>query len=180
MFSSKDNLLSPKAFEQLMQAAHERAFEDIRSDIDGVVYPQICREVPELVRQEVEFLASKPVKSIFMRRSPEGVHCPQIHHTDNSMGKTSMMLYLEERDGSGTAFVRHHSLGIAYAPKIDALLPMLHEDQNNPEAWVVHSFCEARANRACIFDAGWFHRAEPMGGYGEGPSSRCVLTAFCD
>ena len=123
-----------------------------------------------------------------MRRSPSGVDVPNIVHTDNSHGQTSLMLYLQDKpdltgyrmDIAGTAFLRHRLLGIAYAPTVDELVGLCVKSANNITHWTVHSRCEMKANRACIFDAGWFHCAEPVGGFGEGESARCVLTAFFD
>jgi hypothetical protein len=181
MFTQRENFLSDKAFDELRDAAATVAFRDIRSDVDGVTYPEISMEVPNLVRLECEFLAQRSCRRIFMRRSPKGVTVPNIHHTDNSMGDTSLMLYLDKYgDDAGTAFVRHWSMGVNYAPRLEALVDLLRKDANTVEAWIPYAKCEAEANRACIFDAGYFHRAEPIGGYGEGAEARTVLTAFYD
>ena len=185
MFTQRDNFLSDKAFGLLREAAATVAFKELRSDVDDVVYPEIALDVPNEVRLEVEFLAQKPTKQIFMRRSPAGVHCPNIHHTDNSMGSTSFMLYMSSYPSlgegeAGTAFVRHRSLGVSYAPRLPILIELLRKDANNMAAWIPYAKCIAAVNRACIFDAGYFHRADPVGGYGEGESARTVLTAFFD
>lgn len=181
MFQQHDNFLSDKAFAGLRLAAKAATFSDVTSGVDGVTYPSISEDVPWAVRTEIEDYFGKKAWQMFMRRSPEGVHCPNIHHTDNSMGKTSLMLYLDEpRPGAGTSFVRHIITGIAYASHMDVLVGICKEDSNKLEAWVPYMMCAAQPNRACIFDSGYFHRAEPIGGYGDGDTSRTVLTAFFD
>lgn len=184
MFTQKDHFLSEGAFERLLEYSREAAFADVRNDCDGVVYPHICNEVPNIVRKEVEFLAGQRARYLFLRRSPAGVAAPHQVHTDNSMGRTSFMLYLQdapELEGhalAGTSFLRHRALGVAYAPAVEELVRLCQEHTNTAEAWAVHSHCPMKANRACIFDAGYFHRADPIGGFGEGASARCVLTGF--
>lgn len=178
-----DNFFPVDIFDSVIEASqkHEQ-FETIRNDVDGVSYPLINRCVPDAAIEFLETFVGSKVNAVFMRQSPEGVHVPHIHHTDNSMGRCSFMLYLDDYEGqhAGTSFVRHVLTGVARVPAIPALVDMLQPDQNKMEAWAVHAFCEARKNRACIFDAAWFHRAEPVGGFGEGGGTRCVLTAFYD
>lgn len=180
MFYEQANFLSDKAFKQLQDVARSGKFLDATNDIDGTVYPHICLDVPHLVREEVEFVAQRKVKMLFLRKSPKGVHCPNPHHHDASQGKTSMMLYLGERPGSGTAFVRHRATGATYAPEMESIAQFMREDSNVPQAWHLVGFCEAKPNKACIFNSGLLHAAYPLGGYGDGEDARCVLTAFFD
>ena len=177
MFQEYRNLLSDRAFDELIHARRNNEFKDVENPADGVTYPRICDDIPDIVVQEVEFLAQQPVNYLFMREMPEGVTVPHEAHTDNSMGRTSMMLYLEDGPG-GTAFLRHRVLGIHYAPAVQNLVDLIMEDTNNRDAWVVNQICKQERNKACIFDAGFIHRAEPLGGYGEGKYARCVLTGF--
>lgn len=179
MFTEMPKILSDRAFAELIRARREHEFKETVNPADGVQYPRICDDIPALVRTEVEFLAGKPANYLFMRESPEGVRVPHQVHTDNSMGKTSMMLYLEDGPG-GTAFLRHRVLGIHYAPAVESLVTLCQDDANNPDAWHINAMCRQEKNKACVFDAGYFHRAEPIGGYGEGKRSRCVLTGFFD
>ncbi|MCG8435432.1 MAG: hypothetical protein MJA83_15525 [Gammaproteobacteria bacterium] len=188
MFSAQRNFLSGRAFGELLEAAKTAEFGDVRSPVDGVTYPHICTEIPPIVRAEVEFRAQGPANLMFLRRSPEGVHVPNIVHSDNSMGRTSFMLYLQDAPEPepdsvqipGTAFMRHLATGISYVPQIEHLATLMADDANNPEAWVPDAICKMEANKACIFEAGRFHRAQPVGGFGQGEDARCVLTAFFD
>lgn len=180
MFYEQSDFLSPKAFKQLLAAAQSSEFNDVANPIDGIVYPLISLDIPDLVRKEIEFLTKTPVKMLFMRRSPKGVHCPNPYHHDGSHGRTSFMLYLNESEGSGTAFVRHRPTGAAYAPEIESIAQHLRDDTALFNAWELVGFCEAKPNKACMFNAELLHAAYPLGGHGEGEGARCVLTAFFD
>lgn len=178
MFYEQTDFLSEKAFNELKRVAKDGQFKDEINPIDGVAYPLICTDVPEIVRKEVEFLAEKPAKMIFLRRSPEGVLCPNLNHHDASHGKTSFMLYLGERPGSGTAFVSYRPTGSTYAPEWENVAKFMQEDSAELTKWELVGFCEAKPNKACMFDSRLLHAAYPIGGYGEGEDARCVLTAF--
>lgn len=158
-------------------------FDDVPNPYDGVVYPLICQDIPRPIMDEIkanlaEYLGREPsVSASFLRRSPEGVPVPHIAHTDKSMGDYSLMLYLSDGEG-GTAFLRHAESGMMYQPEAQEFVDMAVRDQNNLDAWRVASQTPMKANRACIFDAGLFHCAMPIGGFGEGNSARTVLTVF--
>jgi hypothetical protein len=151
--------------------------------IDGVTYPHICESIPDAVRSELverltKILKRAPAKmTMFMRRSPKGCHVPHIAHTDNSMGTYSLMLYMNDGEG-GTAFIRHKATGIMYAPEEQEIVELTQKDQNSPERWAVVDMAHMESNRAVIFDAGKFHCAMPIGGFGEGAEARTVLTVF--
>ncbi len=187
MFRSIDHFLPKPIFNELRYYAAEQAsFADVTSPIDGVTYPLICEEIrtdiaAAVIQAMTGHLQMVPeVRHMFMRRSPAGIQAPNIHHTDNSMGTWSMMLYLDWIPEGGTAFVRNKLLGAAYAPELPGVVEMLQAAANEVEAWEVFDMCEAAPNRACIFDAAWFHRAEPVGGQGVGVEARTVLTVFYD
>lgn len=166
-----------KAFEKDAQ------FEDVPNPYDGVVYPLICQELPRPIMDEIkvklsEYLGREPnISASFLRRSPEGVNVPHIAHTDKSMGDYSLMLYLSDGEG-GTAFLRHSESGMMYQPESEEFVDLAVRDQNDLDAWRVASQTPMKANRACIFDAGLFHCALPVGGFGKGNTARTVLTVF--
>lgn len=171
-------------YNDLEQYAKDAEFQDEVNPSDGVVYPLICKEIPRAIWDDVrrglsEYTGQSPeIHALFMRRSPAGVDVPHVAHHDGVMGRYSMMLYLDEKEGSGTAFLRHKESGIMYAPESQEYIDTVVEDQNNLDKWVVSSMVHSKENRAAIFDAGIFHCAMPVGGYGHGSEARTVLTAF--
>lgn len=176
-----------QSFEALRAYADTATFEDVENSADGVVYPKICEDIPGECRDEIlqrlAILKGEPLAhcKLFMRLSPKGVHVPHQAHTDNVMGTGSLMLYLnrEEHCAGGTALVRHKASGITYAPEDDAYVDLVRADANNPDAWEIVEAVPMLPNRAFIFDARLFHRAEPLGGFGFTPANaRLVLTAF--
>jgi len=179
---SLDNFLA--SFQTLLDASIEGDFEGAVSPVDGVKYPHICQDIPEEVRGEIEKLLSeyigKDIKqsTMFMRRSPEGVEAPHQVHSDISMGDYSLMLYINEGESAGTSMLKHRETGIAYSPENQKYLDIITKDQNNPEAWEVMHMVPMKPNRAFIFRADSLHRAEPIGGFGQGKEARVVLTCF--
>lgn len=177
-----DNFLNQ--YNDLAQYAKDAIFKDEVNPADGVTYPLICREIPRAIWDDVaqglaEYTGRGPeIHALFMRRSPEGVSVPHVAHHDAVMGRYSLMLYIDNHAASGTAFLRHRESGIMYAPESREYIDIVVRDQNDLEKWAVSSMINSQSNRAAIFDAGLFHCAMPVGGYGEGPEARTVLTAF--
>lgn len=176
-----------RSFDSLRAYADTAKFIDEINQVDGVVYPKICREIPTAIKEEIlqrlAIIKGAPLDSytLFMRQSPEGVVCPHQAHTDNAMGRWSLMLYLNRPEHciGGTGLLRHKASGIAFAPADDEFLDIIHRDQNTAEAWDVYEVFEMVTNRAAIFDASKIHRAEPVGGYGDSNhNARLVLTCF--
>lgn len=171
-------------YQDLVQYANDAEFKDEVNPSDGVVYPLICKEIPRSIWDDVarglsEYTGKAPdIHAMFMRRSPAGVDVPHVAHHDAVMGRYSLMLYLDDQVGSGTAFLRHKKSGIMYAPEGEEFVEIASRDQNDLDKWVVSSMVQSMPNRAAIFDAGIFHCAIPVGGYGEGKFARTVLTAF--
>lgn len=173
-------------FKELQDYSRSAVFTDIVNGFDGVTYPLICADIPEHLKLSIFTLVAKhfaaPVSpTIFMRRSPAGVHCPHQVHSDASMGRYSLMLYLnaEEHCTGGTSFLSHRATGIAYNPEDPDATAIVVADQNCPYAWDVREIANMRPNRAVIFDAARLHRAEPVGGFGDTPeNTRVVLTCF--
>lgn len=172
------------SFEELIEHAKTADFRDIVNPVDGVTYPHICADIPATVKSELleriaEILCIEPDGvTMFMRRSPLGVSVPHAIHTDNSMGRYSLMLYMNENQEGGTGFVQHMETGMEYAPQSQEHLDIALRDQNLPERWLLVDKCGMKANRACIFEADRFHCALPIGGFGEGSGARTVLTVF--
>jgi hypothetical protein len=168
----------------LAQYAKDAIFRDEVNPDDGVTYPLICKEIPRAIWDDVrrglsEYMGQSPeIHALFMRRSPAGVHVPHVAHNDAVMGRYSLMLYLDDQEGSGTAFLRHKESGIMYQPESKEFVDTVVRDQNSLDKWVVSSMTQSKANRAAIFDSSIFHCAMPVGGYGEGNSARTVLTCF--
>lgn len=181
-----DNFLD--SFDILRAYADDAIYADIENQADGVTYPGICSEIPRDIIAEIneklgQITLSRTItlNSIFMRLSIQGAPVPHQAHNDSSMGRQSLMLYVnrEEHCHGGTALVRHKETGIKSAPETEHELHAVQMDANTPSAWESYFLCEMKPNRACIFDAELMHRAEPVGGFGNNPyDGRLVLTAF--
>jgi hypothetical protein len=148
-------------------------YEDAINPSDGVRYPGIYRNVPTWgVRQRLSaFFGEVRINAIFLRLSPEGVPVPHQAHHDALVGRYSMMVYLNrpEHCRGGTSLLKPKE-GMQWE-----------RDTNRPEMWDVVSLCEMQPNRAFIFRADLWHRAEPIGGFGkDARDGRLVMTAFFD
>lgn len=177
-----DNFID--SYSQLKDYAFTADFSGVKNPIDGVIYPHICASLPEAINNEIlvniaNTLGREPESvTMFMRRSPSGVPVPHIAHTDNSMGRYSLMLYMNDCPEGGTAFIRHKKTGMMYAPEASDFVDLAAKDQNDLMAWAVVEQAMMKENRAVIFDSGLFHCAMPVGGFGEGAEARTVLTVF--
>lgn len=173
-------------FAELQKFARTAEFTDVVNDFDGVTYPLICSNIPDHFKLGVLSLIAKhfalPISpTMFLRRSPKGVPCPHQVHSDASMGRYSLMLYLNAEDDceGGTSFLSHRATGIGYNPQLPEAATIVTADQNNSQAWDVRDRVNMHPNRAVIFDAARLHRAEPVGGFGDTPeNTRVVLTCF--
>jgi hypothetical protein len=180
-----DGFLS--TYEQLREYANTAEFVDEKSPADGVVYPRICRNIPDEIAADVGRRLSvvmgrvPAMRYLFLRDSPKNVAVPHKVHTDNVMGSFSLMLYLFEMSGAGTGFAEHKTEKFRVVTSDAALVAKATADQNDMGRWNIWGGCESARNRACIFPADWFHVALPVGGFGTKPeNSRVVLTAFFD
>lgn len=187
MYRAVDDFLPN--FDEIRFYADIAPYSDIENPIDKVTYPDICLFIPipliNLINKRLDEVEGRDVSihSTFMRLSKKGAPCPHQAHTDLSMGQKSLMLYLNNEedipDGAGTSFLQHKELGIDSHPFLTENIEVVQRDANTPEVWDVVELCEMRPNRACIFDAELFHRAEPIGGFGDNrKNGRLVLTAF--
>jgi len=175
-----DNFI--ESFGSLLSAAKNGSFVDEVNPIDGVTYPLINRDLSVEVASEIVMklsdLMRKPIANpfMFMRRSPKGVDCPHQAHSDASMGTHSLMLYINGE--GGTSLLRHKESGIAYNPESHEFVNVITRDQNIADAWEITDMVNLVPNRAFIFRSDMIHRAEPIGGFGEGNEARTILTCF--
>ena len=172
-------------FKELEDYAKKAKYEDEVNPVDGVVYPCICKDIPERVMNDLiycltfKILQRRPKDPfVFLRRSPEGVPVPHKFHTDHSMGDFSMMIYLQDNPDAGTGLAIHKEMGISRAPDNQEQLNKAIEDCNDDSKWQIYKIAEMMKNKAVIFDSQLFHVALPIGGFGEGKESRTVLTCF--
>lgn len=174
-----------ESYADLKNYTRECDFKDEVNPKDGVTYPYICKDIPESVSHEVfdklgQFKGSALIEPVlFLRMSPKDVQVPHIAHTDAVMGQYSFMLYLNEKQGSGTTFLRHIMTGIAYQPVLESFIDIVNADMNKKLAWAPYQHIESAENRAVIFDANCIHCAQPIGGFGQDQTdARIVLTGF--
>lgn len=183
MFRVINNFI--ESYSQLREYADTANFETIKNNVDDVEYPYVCADIPENIKNEVlaviaEDMGREPRDvTIFMRMSPAGVHVPHVAHTDKSMGRFSLMLYLNDHEKGGTSILRHKESGAAYHPDDEDFVKYLNQDINDPYAWAPLYKTSMKQNQAAIFDSSFFHRAEPVGGFGDTQkNARIVLTVF--
>lgn len=156
--------------------------------VDNVFYPGVSLEIPPEIKEEIHLKISEHMGDIkfrflFLRMSEEGVHVPHQAHTDASMGRYSLMLYMNNLEDciGGTSFLFHKATGMFENPINEKQLNVWKEDCNNQEAWQIRDICSMKPNRALVFDSNLIHRAEPIGGFGDNVrNSRLVLTGFFD
>jgi hypothetical protein len=130
---------------------------------------------------QVEQVIGKP-KYLFLRLSPEGMDCPNIHHTDDLMAKHGMIVYLNrpEHCQGGTSLVTHES-GMNTSPKTPEETELWVKDHNDTSKWTVDATFEMESNKAVLVPMHKFHRAEPVGGFGSTPQdARLVMVGFFD
>jgi len=182
-----DGFLAEDTYKALKQYSLECEFKDEVNEADGVVYPAICADIPEAVRNEVETklgeIKGEPISNsvMFMRMTKLGTPCPHVAHTDAVMGKNSFMLYLHDHPFSGTTFLRHREAGITYHPEHEIFQAVVQTDGNDLSKWVRIGSIQAAENRAAVFDSHLIHCAEPVGGFGDTQrTARIVLTCFYD
>ncbi len=178
----EDDFLPREVYAGLRAYADTAEYVDIQSPIDSVFYPGICPEIPSKTLGAIDvqlnrILGRQQTHLVFMRLSLYGVLAPHFAHTDATMGRYSLMLYLTDGDG-GTALVRHEN-GMTENPANLEELDVWLKDANRQEKWTPYLTCPMKQNRAFLFRADLFHAALPAGGFGTTPKDgRLVLTAF--
>lgn len=141
-------------------------YEDTVNRFDGFTYPGVCMQAPFEIIQYALVKAIGHANLIHgaLRLSTQGVKAPYHVHADDFMGgQYTVILYLSrpEHCQGGTSFMRHKATGHLYGKQGG-----WEQDEANPEAWEVDSYCPMRSNRAVIFDSRLLHRADPMDGFG--------------
>jgi hypothetical protein len=165
-------------------------FEDILSPDDGVVYPGISIAVSKRIEAETIFnfqrIFQAPInlRRAFFRLSLPGMDAPHQAHTDLIMGTYTALVYLTPDEfvpeGAGTSLLEHKN-GMRVTPRSPEEEAIWRRDTNSPQHWRVTGFCPMKFNRLFLINSDLFHRAEPIGGFGDGPlNGRLVFTAFFD
>lgn len=171
--------------EKVRKLLLSQPFEDVTNEVDGVVYPGICKDVPVPVMQEFIAGLSRIVgytihpRTIFARSMPAGVNSPHQVHSDRSMGFYSAHVYLSERwpQGSGTGFYTHDTEG----HRETELTNHANLSFKGFEKWSRNMLCQGQFNRLLMHDSSFYHCAEPTEGFGTTTEeSRLVLTCFFD
>ncbi len=182
-----DNFLGPASFGFLREMLDNETFEGVVNPVDGVFYPgilaspgfeplegMVAKRIKHLHKRELDF------HSLFFRLSPEGTVAPQQVHTDVDMGDYTFLLYMNRlEDCQGGTSVLTHKYGLMSHPQSPEELAMCIRDQNNPSMWDTVNAIGMVPNRAAILSSDYFHRSEPVGGFGRGAKDgRLVMVAF--
>ena len=165
-------------FDAWRAMADEATFADLRSPVDGVVYPNIC-QLPEFAPAIAEALLAHTgrtwqIHHLFMRLSVEGCKPPHWAHHDASMGEYSLMIYLNrpQHCQGGTALLQHVS-------GTDPDEAQWRLDTNRMDRWKIQSQCHMATNRAFLFQSRLLHAALPITGFGtDQTNGRLLMTAF--
>lgn len=170
--------------------AIKQSYEGVVNPQDNVLYPDISIKIPEEVRLEINSKALMAVtqnenafiepKALFMRMSKTGVHVPHQAHTDKNIADYTLLLYLnKDEDCQGGTDVLEHIEGMKIHPQTEEEIELWKRDTNTPEQWIKTGFCPMKFNRAFILRSDLFHRAQPLGGFGDtNENGRLVLTLF--
>ena len=170
----------------LREFAMTQNFSEITSPDDGVTYPDICINIPTEVKQEMhikitQLLGAPMTKTIdFMRLSRQGVHVPHQAHTDLIMGQYTALIYLNKPEDckGGTSLLKHVN-GMDVNPKNDEEEAVWRKDTNDESKWIKLNECPMVYNRLFLVRSDLFHRAEPVGGFGNTlENGRLVLVSF--
>lgn len=178
-----DNFLH--SFGLLKQAATNSEYSGVVNPADGVRYPDITADIPTECLDEIQERLDEvmgrdvDINTIFMRLTSRNTHdTPHQAHNDLVMGDYTLLLYLNDGPG-GTSFLKHIETGMDAQPQSEDEYTMWVRDANVPDAWEITDMVYMKENRANIIDADRMHRAEPVGGFGNGAmDGRIVLTAF--
>lgn len=183
-----DEFFEPIVASQLRLETVTKEFKDHMNPVDGVTYPGILR-ADEVVRSLVETsllshfdYAKIKLKDVFFRLSIWGTSAPQQAHTDVTMGKYTLLVYMNDvypKVYCGTTILEHASGMMPTNPQNSYQELVANNDKNNAQAWTIVGMCQAKFNRAFIIRSDLFHRSEPVGGFGvDNIDGRLVLCAF--
>ena len=172
-----DNFLDD--FEAFDTWAREQEYTGQESPHDGVVYPDLVIDLPASVMQEVAEKIGATTFLPFLRLSTTNTAvAPHQAHNDITHGDYTFLLYMQDGPG-GTSLVKHKELDMHDGLTTELEEKVWNRDTNNPDKWDVTHLFKMKANRAVWYPSNYMHRAEPIGGFGEGTQDgRLVLTLF--
>lgn len=185
MYSLDNFLVDPMG---LREAVLTHGFADTVNPMDGVVYPNICPELPEssvldLQGKLTALFGKCEFYQPFARLSLVGVKAPHAAHPDTVMGTHTLLLSLtldkDLPEGAGTSLVTHKETGLWWDNQTPEEFEVWERDTNNWDAWRIDELMPMRLNTANIAPARRYHRAEPKGGFGTTPENgRIMLIQF--
>jgi len=177
-------------FDPFRDYARTCSYGGEKNSVDGVTYPDISKDIPEIIRQEIQEKLTQytggtvHMGELFLRMRTEGVQAPYGAHNDAIMGSHALMVYMDNDDSpkTGTMLVEHIETGIKGQPETEADLELVRKDSNDPSKWRVYDWlAEGGANTAVIFPTYLMHQAHPNDGFGKtNADGRLVLTCFFD
>lgn len=185
-----NDFLGKEDFTKLNEYARELDYTGIVNTKDGVLYPDINAEVPELyqaaILQRLFEVTRRRLKinDCFFRLTTEDTPvAPHQVHTDTAMAEFTFILYMQDApEGvkAGTSLLRHKTVGgLNQDPWTGAEQEAWERDHSDHTKWDVWRFFDMEANKGVFYQSKWMHRAEPIGGFGKGiEDGRLVLTAF--
>lgn len=188
-----DNFLY--APEQFRKYAVSKSYQGVTNPQDNVTYPDVTIDIPKDISNEIIIKLSQILtsfaenkhngaqidcKMMFMRMSKEGVHVPHQAHTDKNIADYTLLLYLnKDEDCRGGTDILEHIEGMSIHPQTQEEIDLWKQDTNVPDKWIKTGFCPMKFNRAFILRSDLFHRAQPLGGFGQNnEDGRLVLTSF--
>lgn len=160
-------------------------FKEVVSEFDGVAYPDICRDLPQILCEEFQakiaiLIGSIDPVIIFARLSTLGNNAPHQAHTDARMGQFTAIIYmnLPHQCLGGTSILEHKE-GMVTQPTTDQGIQLLDRDCNISQKWNIVGGSQMKFNRMFLVASELFHRSEPIGGFGKDLNDgRLVLTMF--
>lgn len=177
----QDNILED--FDSFNDWARAQNYDGVVNPADGVHYPDIVTAIPDEVLDEISAKVPEmnEIKYAFLRLTSLNTEgAPHQAHNDSVMANNTFLLYLQDGPG-GTSMVQHKLYGMEDGPRNPLEESIWQRDTNTPHMWNVLECVPMKANRATWYPSQYMHRAEPIGGFGEGVTDgRLVLTIFFD
>lgn len=180
-----DKFLSDSSFDTLRKHCDQLDYEGELNPVDGIFYPGVSLDIPHDIRSEIVSKLGHDItpRSMFLRLSADGTRPPHGAHTDVTMGKYGLFIYLNriEHCLGGTSFVIHTASGLVENPINEQQEAIWKMDTNNPDAWQILEMVPMSPNRALVFDTSRMHMALPVAGFGNNAEDgRLLLVCFFD
>jgi hypothetical protein len=189
-----DQALAPALFDQIRRWAHRQTFVDVDSPYDGATYPDLVVDIPMWIHVAVRAAIAEcmdvhysnlKIQTQFFRLTTENTPpAPHGAHNDAIHGRYSAFYYINDKPANleglaGTSLLSHKETGLYEQPELPEEFEAWKRDTNNYDAWHIDEMVFWESNRLSIYPAVRMHRAEPPGGWGEGPKDgRLVLITF--